>query len=123
MRSFLGAIAAYDREITTLRLRNARTAKAKRGGYAHGAPPYGWTGSGGKLHKVPAEQATLARLLALRAAGGSTRTIAATLNAEGHTTKRSGTWTSPVVSRILARTEHRPVTAAQQRNAKVEVSK
>jgi len=112
MRSFLGALAAYDREITVLRLRNARKAKAQRGGYAHGAPPYGWTGSGGKLHKVPAEQAVLARILALRAAGGSTRAIAATLNIEGHPTKRSGTWNSSSVSHIIARNEHRPVKEA-----------
>lgn len=117
IRSFLGALAAYDREMTVLRLRNARKAKAKRGGYAHGAPPYGWTGTGGKLQKVPKEQAALGRILTLHEQGQSTRAIAATLTAEGHPTKRKGTWTSPVVSRIIARAQHRPVSSRKEASA------
>ncbi|MDO3637631.1 recombinase family protein [Mycolicibacterium arseniciresistens] len=40
---------------------------------------------------------------ALAAQGKPTREIARILTAEGHPTKRGGTWSSPTVSRILAR--------------------
>ena len=118
MRSFLGALAAYDREITVLRLRQARNAKARQGGYAHGAPPFGWTGSAGKLVRVESEQRALRTMTIMRADGASTRAIAAALTAANHATKRGGIWNSAGVARILARVEQRPVTRAQQRTTR-----
>jgi DNA invertase Pin-like site-specific DNA recombinase len=103
VRQVLGAIAEYERDMIALRLRAGRKRKAERGGYAHGSPPYGWRGSGGRLVKVPAEQKALARMLSLRDEGCSTRQVAATLAAEGWPTKRGGAWSSPVVARILSR--------------------
>ena len=42
-------------------------------------------------------------MVELRDAGASTHQIAATLTAEGHPTKRGGSWASATVARILAR--------------------
>lgn len=50
-----------------------------------------------------ADAPTLERIRALRAAGQSTRAIAATLTAEGFTTRRGGRWASETVRKILGR--------------------
>lgn len=109
IRQFLGSVAEYDRKMILLRLNSARAAKATQGKYAHGAPPYGWTGKNGYLHPIPEEQAALALIASMHKAKATTRAIAEALSEAGHPTKRGGKWTSPVVSRIIARTEHRPL--------------
>ncbi|MFC6014089.1 recombinase family protein [Nocardia lasii] len=104
IRTILGAVSEYDREMTVERLEAARKAKAARGGYAHGGLPYGWASRGGVLVALPAEQAALRTMQALAEQGISTREIAKVLTADGHPTKRGGRWSSATVSRILSRT-------------------
>ncbi|BBZ29476.1 hypothetical protein MMAD_37710 [Mycolicibacterium madagascariense] len=103
VRVIMGAISEYDREMTVDRLAAGRAAKAARGGYAHGALPYGYRTVKGALVADPAEQAALARMRELAAQQKSTREIARVLTSEGHPTKRGGTWSSPTVARILVR--------------------
>lgn len=47
------------------RLADARKAKAARGGYAHGQPPFGWKAEGGALVRNEAEQATIEEMLGI----------------------------------------------------------
>lgn len=101
IRRMLGAVVEYDREMTLLRLRNGRKAKARAGGYAYGSPPFGYTAVNGRLRRSKTEQATLRRLLALAADGRSTRDIATELNAQGHRSKRGGSWSSATVAAVL----------------------
>lgn len=103
VRVIMGAISEYDREMTVDRLAAGRAAKAARGGHAHGALPYGYRSANGKLAPIPAEQAALVKMKALSAQGVSTREIARVLTAEGHPTKRGGTWCAATVARILKR--------------------
>ena len=103
MRQMAGVFAELDRRLIAKRLKDGRTAKAAKGGYTGGAPPYGYRVEQGELRPDPKEQAALTRMHELRAAGCTTREIAATLAHEGHPTKRDGNWTSPVVARILSR--------------------
>ena len=103
VRVIMGAISEYDREMTVDRLAAARHAKAVRGGYAHGALPYGYRSTRGALVPDHAEQAALARMKALAAEGCSLRDIAAALTAEGYHTKRKGAWHAATVARILKR--------------------
>ena len=103
IRTIMGALAEYDRDMVCARLEAGRKAKAKAGGYGHGALPYGYRSVDGVLIPVPAEQHALARMRALAADGVGTREIARLLTEEGHPTKRGGNWSSPVVSRILSR--------------------
>jgi DNA invertase Pin-like site-specific DNA recombinase len=105
VRVIMGAISEYDREMTVDRLTAGRHAKAARGGYAHGALPYGYRSDQGDLIPVPGEQRALARMKELAAQGKSTREIARLLTAEGHPTKRGAAWSSPVVARILRRAD------------------
>jgi DNA invertase Pin-like site-specific DNA recombinase len=103
VRVILGAISEYDREMTVDRLAAARQAKADRGGYAHGALPYGFRSQAGELVAVPAEQEVLAHMKSLAAQGYSVRQITRELNANGVPTKRGGQWSPGTVARILKR--------------------
>ena len=42
IRQVLGAVAEYERSMVVLRLRNGRRRKAEMGGYASGAPAFGF---------------------------------------------------------------------------------
>ncbi|ETZ32339.1 recombinase family protein [Mycobacterium intracellulare MIN_061107_1834] len=103
VRVIMGAISEYDREMTVDRLAAGRAAKAARGGYAHGALPYGYRSAKGQLVPVPAEQAALAKMKALATQGVPVNEIARELTAEGHPTKRGGRWCGATVARILRR--------------------
>lgn len=103
VRTILGAVNEYDREMVVSRLAAARQLKAQRGGYAHGALPYGYRSAKGKLVPVPAEQRALTKMKSLDAQGVPAREIARVLNAEGIPTKRAGRWAHGTVARILRR--------------------
>jgi DNA invertase Pin-like site-specific DNA recombinase len=117
LRRQLGLVAELVRDMTVARLRAGKHAKAAAGGYAGGRPPYGWRGGGGQLVPVPAEQATIARMLELRQGGLSLRELAGVLAAEGHrprpgTVRRGGQlrprspdWHPVTLARILQRAE------------------
>lgn len=106
IRRMLGAVVEYDREMTLLRLRNGRRAKAKTGGFAYGSPPFGYRAVNGELVAQPDEQRTLRKMRSLSRAGSSTRAIALALNEAGHTTKRGRSWTSAGVSDVLRRNKN-----------------
>ncbi len=104
IRQVLGAVAEYERAMTTLRLQSGRKAKATAGGYAYGAPPLGYVAEDGELARCPDEANTLARIYELRDEGKSLREIAVVLEAEDRPTKRGGTrWHPNTLARVLAR--------------------
>jgi site-specific DNA recombinase len=100
----LTAAAQYERELLLLRLRRGRALKASRGGYATGAPPFGWQAEDRELAEVAAEQQAIAWMRELHRAGLSLGQIGATLDAEGHRPKRASSWSPMAVRRSLART-------------------
>lgn len=103
VRVILGAISEYDRVMTVDRLASARAAKAARGGYAHGAVPYGFRSQAGVLVPIAAEQTVLRRMRTLATQGESTRAIADLLNSEDVPAKRGGRWSPGTVARLLKR--------------------
>jgi DNA invertase Pin-like site-specific DNA recombinase len=103
IRQVLGAVNEYERAMIALRLRAGRRKKHDNGGYAYGSPPYGWRAVGRELVEHPHEQAALARMRTLRAAGASYRDVAAALTNEGYEPKRGGTWYPMTVRQILTR--------------------
>lgn len=103
IRTILGAVSEYDREMTVDRLAAARAAKAARGGYAHGAVPYGYRSVAGKLVPVATEQTVIAQMRQLLTQGFTYRDIARRLNADGTPAKRGGMWTHGAVARIVKR--------------------
>jgi DNA invertase Pin-like site-specific DNA recombinase len=105
IRQVLGAIGQYERALIVARMQAGQAAKAARGGYAYGSPPYGWKAVDHELVIDVDEQATMARVDELRRRKMSLREIAETLVAEGHKPKRGSTWHPEGVRRIVARLE------------------
>lgn len=103
IRQVLGAVSEYERAMIVVRLRSGRRAKAARGGYAYGAPPFGYRVEGRELVDDEDEQEALDLMAELHNRGCSLREIAEELNSEGVKTKRGGTWHPQSVSRCLLR--------------------
>jgi DNA invertase Pin-like site-specific DNA recombinase len=101
IRQVLGAVAEYERSMIALRLRSGRARKAQRGGFAGGAPPYGYAAVDGNLVEVAEEQATLIRIRGDHRKGMSLRAIARTLNADGVMPRRGRTWHPGVLARLV----------------------
>ena len=99
--TIMAALAQMERELIAERTKAALDFKKKRGERL-GSTPYGFRlGKDRKLVKVPKELKIVRRILRLRKAGGSYRTIADTLNVERVPTKRGGTW-HPSTVRYIA---------------------
>ncbi len=105
IRQVLGAIGQYERALIVARMHGGRVAKAAKGGYAYGSPPFGWRAVEGELVIDEEEQSTMARIDELRRRGVSLREMGETLLAEGHRPKRSARWHPETLRRILRRLE------------------
>lgn len=103
IRQMRGVFAQLDRALIVKRLRDGRRVKGERGEFAYGSPAYGFRALNGALVPDETEQAAVARMTELRAAGASLRGIAEALTAEGHRPKRSETWHAQSIRRALAR--------------------
>lgn len=101
LRQMAGVFAQLDRAMIVKRLRDGRRVKASKGGYVSGSPRYGWRAEGGELVEDAAEQAVIARMMELKAAGMSMNAIAGALNTEGVPSKRGGIWRADAVARVL----------------------
>lgn len=103
IRQILGAVSQYERAMIVLRMKMGRATKHAKGGYAYGAPAFGWQSVERELAPLPPEQDTLTRMRQLRANGASYREIAAILRAEGRPPKRGNSWHPMTVARALNR--------------------
>ena len=104
VRQVTGAFAEYERHVIRRRMQSGRKLKAERGGYAgYGSPAFGQRAKDGELVTDEDEQAVIAKMLELSAAGLSTRLIATELNADGLLSKRGTQWHSATVARVLRR--------------------
>ena len=101
MRQMMGVFSELEHSMIVARLRAGRKEKAAQGGYAYGAPPYGWRAVGGELVEQPAEQVGRARARELRAAGASFREICRRLEAEQISPRRGDRWHPEAVRRML----------------------
>jgi DNA invertase Pin-like site-specific DNA recombinase len=94
MRTIMGAIAEYDKQMIVLKLRAARQRKKAKTGSCEGRKAFGLSDR---------EQATIRRMKELAAKGMNYTHVAAALNTEGHTTQTGSKWFPTTVSRTLAR--------------------
>lgn len=99
------ALAERERAKVGERTRFA-LAHLKAQGRAYSPTPFGFTRKGDRLVPDAAEQATVAGMLVLRAAGHSLRAIAAALNAAGSPAKGGGTWHGSTVAKVIANRIH-----------------
>ncbi|MCF3132429.1 recombinase family protein [Streptomyces olivochromogenes] len=119
MRQMMGVFAQLERSMIAARLRHGRREKAEQGGYAYGAPPYGWRAHQKEPAEAEAEQAGRARARQLRDEDElSFREIAAVLEAEGIRPKRGDRWHPETVRRMLANpTDKPPILYPRQRTS------
>lgn len=114
LRRLLDAFSEFERALISSRTKAAAKAKQARG-ERWGQVPFGYTlaGDGKRLVPHAAEQAVLARLAALRAAGLSVRGVCRQLEAEGHCTRRGRRWNPGHVHGLLTQLAARgPVAVA-----------
>jgi DNA invertase Pin-like site-specific DNA recombinase len=104
VRQVLGAVGELEKGLIARRLRRGRVHKAEQGGYAYGAPGYGYRAEGGDLVPDEAEQQVIEQMRLWRdALGLSLREIAGRLDEEGVPAKRSAGWHPMKVKRVLDR--------------------
>lgn len=107
MRQVQGVFAQLDRAMITKRLRDGRKAKAAAGKHSVGEYAYGYTGTGKGRDQDAGpeadEQVAVSRIVELREAGESYRSIASTLDAEGHRPRRSASWSAMAVRNVAQR--------------------
>jgi DNA invertase Pin-like site-specific DNA recombinase len=104
-REAVRSFADLERRLEVARLQARRQRKIARGGYAGGAPAFGYRATAGALEPDPDEQATLTRMSELRGLGASLRQIADILTAEGFRPKRADRWHPESLRRIITRLE------------------
>ena len=96
------SVSQWEREAIGERTRDAMSHK-RANGERVGTLPFGYhvAADGSHLEADPAEQSILARIRELKAAGHTTRAIAAELNRQGFTTRRSTAWRFQYVAEAL----------------------
>ena len=107
IRQVLGAVSEYERAMISMRLRTGRKRKGENGGFAYGAPPFGYRGEQKKLIPVEREQAVIRDILTMRKEGMSYEKIADALNERGIPSPRAGSWHSTRIRAIVRRAEER----------------
>ena len=93
MRQVIGAVAQYDKAMTVLKLRAARSRRRKTAGRCEGRKPYGTR---------PGETEVVGRMQDLRATGLSFERVAEMLNGEGLKPRQGDRWHGVVCNRILS---------------------
>jgi DNA invertase Pin-like site-specific DNA recombinase len=111
VRRMLGSIAQYEREVIRLRLMAGRARKKLDGGYAGGAPPFGYAALRGELVPVPTEQRALRLMRRLSADGVSYRSIAAELARRELPPRNGREWHPGTIQSIVERDKKRRLTA------------
>jgi DNA invertase Pin-like site-specific DNA recombinase len=83
--TIVSAFAEFERDRIGERIRATKRAQKARGEYLGGRPPFGWIYDDAerKLVPIPAQQAAIARMRALRAEGMGLMAIAEAMRAEG----------------------------------------
>lgn len=103
MRQVMGVFSQLERSMISERLRAGRRVKAEQGGYAYGAPSYGFKAENKALIEDDYEQRALHRISELMAEGQSLRAICDRLHDEGIKPKRSDRWHPGTIVRITRR--------------------
>jgi DNA invertase Pin-like site-specific DNA recombinase len=102
VRQILGAVSEYERAMVRLRMEAGKAMKRKAGGYAGGAPPYGYRAADHDLVPNLDEQRNMQRMRRWRREGKSLRDIANRLNDSGIPARR-GRWHPTTVARVVDR--------------------
>lgn len=102
-QDILRAVAKFERPLLKARLLSARRVKARKGGYAGGAAPFGTYAIAGskKLHRHNGEFDTLLEMRRLRDAGSTLQQIADAMNSSGRQSRHGSVWRPGTVQTAL----------------------
>lgn len=98
--TIMSAVAQLERDTINERTQGGRKAKASKGGYAYGAPKYGYQSEDKELIEDTDQQETIKLIKRHRKSGKSYQKIADYLNSKAIPTKQGKQWSSSVVYRI-----------------------
>lgn len=110
----MAAVAQLERDVIRERTFSGRKVKHSKGGYAFGAPPFGYCSIDGELREIEEEQKVIRRIRELYGTSGNFSAVARQLNQDGFKTRgikdkrgeRQGQeWTATQIKRILERLE------------------
>lgn len=101
--TIMASVAQLERDQINERTQGGRKAKAAKGGFAYGAPSYGFNAVDGELVENAKEQEVIQLIRRHKRSGKSLREIASFLDAQGITTKRGKAWQANQVKEILDR--------------------
>jgi site-specific DNA recombinase len=100
-RQFMGVVAELEKSFITMRMSVGRIHKARKGGYAGGAPGMGYQVKDGDLVIDEARANTVRQIFALKEKGLGLREIARVLNEMGIPTARGGQWHAGTIKYVL----------------------
>jgi DNA invertase Pin-like site-specific DNA recombinase len=107
IRQIMGTMAQLERGLIAKRMRDGRRAKAAAGGKATGSYAYGQRGEGAGRQRVVVvdeqERRAVDRIVELRAAGWSYRSVAQQLDEEGLRPRRAEAWSAMSVRNVAVR--------------------
>lgn len=101
--TMMAAVAELERSQISERTQGGRKAKAEKGGYAYGSPPFGFKSVEGELVINPEEIEIVDVIRRHHKSGKSLRAIAAYLNQKGYKPKRGNIWQHTSVKCVLDR--------------------
>lgn len=99
--TIMSAVAQLERDVILERTKSGRQAKHEKGGYAYGAPRFGFKAVAGELAPNEQEQAVIDLIKRHRKSGKSYNAIATWLNDAGYKTKRGYLWRAEQVKQVL----------------------
>lgn len=105
MIGILSSFAQMESETIQARTSMGRKAKAEKGGYAGGKPPYGYRAVNGVLTIVPEEAEVVRLVFALREDGETLKGITEYLNEHGYRTKRGKEFLHSAIQVMLGNEE------------------
>lgn len=101
--TIMAAVAELERHLIAERTSLGRQAKDAAGGYAFGAPAFGWLARAGELMPDLIEQEIIQYVRRWHRSGLSLREMARKLTSLKMPTKRGGEWHPSIISKILRR--------------------
>lgn len=103
--TIMSAVAQLERDVILERTKSGQKAKHEKGGYAYGAPRFGFKAVEGQLAPNEQEQAVIDLIKRHRKSGKSYNAIAIWLNGAGYKTKRGCQWRAEQVKQVLVKSK------------------
>ena len=102
LEALVFTMVKMERERVAKHTKSGRVAKAAKGGYSGGRPPFGYRPVNGVLTIVPEEAEAVKKIFEMKKDGFTHKEICEVLNAEGKTNRSGGRFSASTICTILA---------------------